>query len=394
MNSIQEILLSEMTQAKSYIDRLFHALVELSDGHNHPKVREACSDLTEDLETLVRTNLLQEKFTSTHLIHRNNLKSARQNFKVTTSFVESFITFGSDKKDLAITISMIINTIYKHAYRIHLLTQKVAELDVQPPRMGMIKEVTKEIESPKKGPAPVRKVGPFTVLEGGLVDEEIEENLEEQVVPPKLYQLDIEELLYSTAEQNTTSLLGLEGKREEKYELHLAEGHKHAYKKNHEEALESFEKALTYKENAEIITLIAWVHSLLGENEKSKNLCIKAISLDPDYGPPYNDLGTLLLNEGQVEESIKWFELAKKAPKYQNKEYPYINAGRAHMMAQNYEKAMAEFEIALTLCPENEDLRNTVEKLERTLNRDMPEYDFKVKFNEENLDNHSPQEDL
>jgi Tfp pilus assembly protein PilF len=391
MNSIQEILLSEMTQAKSYIDRLFHALVELSDGHNHPKIREAASDLTEDLEKLVRELLLKDQFTPASLIHRNNLKSARTNFKLITNLVESFIAFGADKKELAITTAKIINTIYSHAHRIHLLTQKIASLDVQPPRIGMIKEVTKEAETISK-PAEVRKVGPFTVLEGGRVDEIEEEEELDEVPAPKLYQLDIEELLYST-DNKTTSLLGLEGKREEKYEQFLAEGHKHAYKKNYEDALESFEKALTYRENAEIITLIAWVHSLLGENEKSKNLCIKAISLDPDYGPPYNDLGTLLLNEGQLEEAVKWFELAKKAPKYQNKEYPYINAGRAYMMSQNYEKAMAEFEIALTLCPENEDLRNTIDKLQRTLNRDMPEYDFKVNFNKDQ-ENHFPQEDL
>jgi len=392
MNSIQEILLSEMTQAKSYIDRLMHALVELSDAHNHPKIREACSDLTEDLERLVREEILADSFHSPNLIHRNNLKTARANFRIISNLVEAYITFGAEKKELALSTSKIINTIYQHAHRIHLHTQKIASLDVQPPRIGMIKEVTKEAEVIKK-PTEIKQVGPFTVLEGGRVDEVDELEEIEEVAPPKLYQLDIEELLYST-QTNTTSLLGLEGKREEKYEQFLAEGHKHAYKKDYDEALESFEKALTYRENAEIITLIAWVHSLLGQVEKSKNLCIKAISLDPDYGPPYNDLGTLLLNEGQVEESIKWFELAKKAPKYQNKEYPYINAGRAYMMSQNYEKAMAEFEIALTLCPENEDLRNTIEKLERTLNRDMPEYDFKVNFNKDNQDNHFPQEDL
>lgn len=394
MNTIQEILLSEMTQAKSYVDRLIHALVELSDAHNHPKIREACSDMTEDLEAATRRNLLANSFNAPTLIHRNNLKSARSNFRIITNMIEAFISFGADKKEMALAISQLINIIYKHAHNIHLLTQKIAALDVQPPRIGLIKEVTKEAEQTPKKPAPLRQVGPFTVLEGGRVDEEPEFDDEIEEVPqPKLYQLDIEALLSSSNSQ-TTSLLGLEGKREEKYEQYLADGHKHAYKKDYEEALECFEKAHSYRENAEIVTLIAWVHSLLGQTEKSKNLCIKAISLDPDYGPPYNDLGTLLLNEGQVEESIKWFELAKKAPKYQNKEYPYINAGRAYMMAQNYEKAMAEFEVALTLCPENEDLRNTVDKLERTLNRDMPEYDFKVNFKQDNQENHFPQEDL
>ena len=148
---------------------------------------------------------------------------------------------------------------------------------------------------------------------------------------------------------------------------------------------------MSYRECAEIVTLVGWVQSLLGENEKAKNMCMKAISLDPDYGPPYNDLGTVLLNEGQLEESLKWFELAKKAPKYQNKEYPYINAGRAYMMVKNYDKAMIEFEKALSICPENEDLRETVAKIEKSLSKKSNEFDYSTNFSDN--DSVNPLED-
>ena len=84
---------------------------------------------------------------------------------------------------------------------------------------------------------------------------------------------------------------------------------------------------------------------------------------------PYNDLGTYLLTQGEIEESLKWFSLAKKAINYQNREYPYINSGRAWMAKKNFEKALDEFSKALTLAPFHEELHQTVEKLKRTLHR-------------------------
>lgn len=390
MNSTQEILLSELTQAKSYIDRLLHALMELSEGLNNPKIREACSDLTEEIEKVIRDEFFNENFLDQSLIHRNNLKTARANFKILTNLLETIICFGADKKSLAIGVIRVINVIYRHAHKIHELTQAVAALDVQLPRQGFTKIVTIEKEEVQR-PQEVKKVGPFTLLEGGKVDEIDDEEDEDAILPPPLFQVDIEDLLNSS-QSGTVSLLGLEGKREEKYEIFLANGHKHAYKQEYPEALECFQKAKSFKETAEILTLVGWIYSLLGENEKAKNKCLKAISLDPDYGPPYNDLGSILLNEGQIEEAIKWFELAKKAPKYQNKEYPYINAGRAYMMVKSYQKAMDEFEQALDICPENDELRMTIGKIERSLQKAKSEKeDFRVNFSED--DKFHPLED-
>jgi Tfp pilus assembly protein PilF len=383
MNSTQELLLSEMTQAKSYLDRLLHALMELSQGHTHPKVKEDCRALSQELEILVRDELLNEKFNEPQLLHRDTMKSMRKNVKNLTDVVESFIVLGADKGEMILSICKIINKIYEHCYKLHILTNNVAGLDVQPPRIGLLSVV--ENEAPKANrPAPIKQVGHFTVIEGGLEeDEELEDEDGNVIQPPKLYQLDIERVLSATT-NNTSSLLGLEAKRDEKYDLYLALGHKAAFKKEHEAALEAFEKAKTFKETAEILTLIAWVHTLLGDNEKAKSLCLKAISVDPDYGPPYNDLGSILLNEGQLEESIKWFELAKSAPRYQNREYPFINAGRAYMMIKNYDKAMTEFEVALRISPDNEELRETVDKIKRTIEKKGS--GFSVNFTETNHD--------
>ena len=68
------------------------------------------------------------------------------------------------------------------------------------------------------------------------------------------------------------------------------------------------------EENGEVLTLIGWCYSLMGKLKEAKSYCIKSIEIDPEYGAAYNDIGTYLLQEGDVAESIRWFELAKRPP--------------------------------------------------------------------------------
>lgn len=107
----------------------------------------------------------------------------------------------------------------------------------------------------------------------------------------------------------------------------------------------------------------------MAQNEKAKSYCLKAIQKDPDYGPPYNDMGTYLLDENHVKESLKWFALAKKCSNYQNREYPYINSGRAYMALQQFDKALEEFSQALAYAPLHEELHETVKKLKQNIHK-------------------------
>jgi len=118
-----------------------------------------------------------------------------------------------------------------------------------------------------------------------------------------------------------------------------------------------------------VLTLIGWVYSILGNSEQAKNSCLRAIQVNPEYGPAYNDLGSYLLAEGEINESFKWFDLAKKAPIYHNREYPYINAGRAYMIKKDYKMALVEFNTALTLAPFHQELQQTIDRLKNSLKK-------------------------
>jgi len=174
---------------------------------------------------------------------------------------------------------------------------------------------------------------------------------------------------YGEKSGSDSPLIFLEMKREEKYDHFIHRGHFYIAQKKYEEAKNCFYKARNYRDTAEVLTLIAWTYSLLDDKAQAKSYCLKAIQHDPQYGPAYNDFGNYILSEGQAEESLRWFELAKRAHNYQNREYPYINAGRAYVLMRNYEQALTEFSLALTIAPHHQELHETVTKLKMNLEK-------------------------
>jgi len=330
MQNLQNLLLSEISTVESYIDRLFHALIDMRQMGHLPELKDLCvrfeADLGNHFETkLLRDGFLNEKFmmiTPTEL--RQKISSA---IRLTTSFVSMAF---HPKKTARFTVELI-NILYDFSYELHFLTVKKTNLEVQFPR-GHLLDVTQGTESNLKISRfhlPLEVIEKFSMQRG--------------------------------------SLSSIEWQRDRKYDQLLHQGHEAIYLKKYSEALDRFSKAMNYKETAEIINLIGWSHSLLGQVAEAKQCCLKAIEKDPSYGPPYNDLGTYLLGEGKFEEALKWFHLAKKSLNYQNREFPYINSGRAYMANREYEKALEEFSVALTLAPFHEELHQTIEKLKKSI---------------------------
>ena len=68
-----------------------------------------------------------------------------------------------------------------------------------------------------------------------------------------------------------------------------------------------------------------------------------------------------------TKEALRWFDLAKNAPIYQNKEYPYINAGRVFLMQKKYRRALLEFKEARKRAPFAKNLLDTISKIESLL---------------------------
>lgn len=393
-DNIKILLTSELLCAWSYFERLVHAVNDLSKLSQLPESKDLTQKMNFDLVELLETKVFKKEFISENVTHIG-LSDLKIKCNDTTDLFEKMIKLELNTDTVLDVTVEYINLLYEYSNEWHHLCSDFTELSVQLPRLNLaealndsvndlhnLKEedallLDEELEEFVETPPRLHESG-FSIIDGGakaeLVEEIIEEEMElteedvsEDAIIP-LFKLDKKNII--RFESNGLGSIGsLEWQRDKKYDQLMHEGHEAVFDKDYEKALDKFTKALNYKETAEILTLVGWVHSLNGKLDKAKSYCLKAIQKDEDYGPPYNDLGTYLLTEGQTEESIKWFELAKKAVNYQNREYPYINSGRAYMTLKNLPKALEEFSKALTLAPYHEELHNTVERLKKSIHK-------------------------
>ncbi len=126
-------------------------------------------------------------------------------------------------------------------------------------------------------------------------------------------------------------------------------------------ALHAFEESARHDETADALTYQAWMHSLLGDPATAERLCLRAIRLDPDFGNPYNDIGTICLLRRDVPAAIEWFQRAKRAPRYEPRHFPFLNLGRLYMTLGMPREAISELEGALALSPGSDDIRSLLD---------------------------------
>ena len=127
-------------------------------------------------------------------------------------------------------------------------------------------------------------------------------------------------------------------------------------------AIQLYKDSIAEHPTAEAHTFLGWTYSFLGRYDDAIRECQNAIQVDPDFGNPYNDIGSYLVHQGKIEEAIPWLEKAKGAPRYEPRHFPYINLGRIYLKLGRIEQATREFEQASFI-------QNSLEKL------DLPEED-------------------
>lgn len=343
METTNTLLLAEFFTATGYLDRLLFAFTELERLHYGPRGKNQIQKLLNDTSVFFAREFKEFEMTATTVEwpqFKNQIRSYH-------NFIESVIKMPFKSARMETMVVGYINLLYRNSFEIHNFVIETTNLDVQFPRLGLIQE---------------ENIPTITQAE------------ESNRAP--LFFLD-EARLHELAEENTkknSQLVFLQMRREEKYDYYLHKGHYFIAQKNYEDAKTNFYRARNYKETAEVLTLLAWSYSLLDDRAQAKAYCLKAVQLDSQYGPAYNDFGNYILAEGQVEESLRWFELAKRAHNYQNREYPYINAGRAYVLLKDFDQALIEFSLALTIAPHHHELHETVAKLKSSLEKNKPTF--------------------
>ena len=114
-----------------------------------------------------------------------------------------------------------------------------------------------------------------------------------------------------------------------------------------QEAITLYEASIGIHPTAEAHTYLGWTYSFLGRYDEAIDQCKIAIRLDPEFGNPYNDIGSYLIHKGQVDQAIPWLEQAKKARRYEPRHFPYLNLYRVYMKMGLLDRAQRELQQAL-----------------------------------------------
>jgi tetratricopeptide (TPR) repeat protein len=111
-------------------------------------------------------------------------------------------------------------------------------------------------------------------------------------------------------------------------------------------AIQLYQASIAEHPTAEAHTFLGWTYSVLGRYDDAIEECKTAIRLDPEFGNPYNDIGSYLVHLDRLEEAIPWLEKAKQAARYEPRHFPYVNLGRIYLKLGRVQEATREFEQA------------------------------------------------
>jgi Tfp pilus assembly protein PilF len=135
-----------------------------------------------------------------------------------------------------------------------------------------------------------------------------------------------------------------------------------------EAAIDLYRRSLTVRRTAEAHTFLGWTLSFQGRLDEARQECLKAIEVDPDFGNPYNDIGVYLMQQDKLDEAIPWLEKAKRAPRYEPRQFPFMNLGRIFMRKGRWAEAARELEGAVRMAPQDAETRKALHGLLARLN--------------------------
>lgn len=133
-------------------------------------------------------------------------------------------------------------------------------------------------------------------------------------------------------------------------------------------AIKLYKKSIEAFPTAEAYTFLGWAYSFLGEFDLAIAECVAAISMDADFGNPYNDIGSYLLAKGNYYDCVRWFKLAIIAPRYDARAYPHFNLARVYEKRGRLGEAAKHYGLALEEQPNYTQAYKALRKLQQKLN--------------------------
>ena len=137
----------------------------------------------------------------------------------------------------------------------------------------------------------------------------------------------------------------------EKANQYLQKAYKLQMEGNLEEAIKNYKLSIEIHPTAEAHTFLGWTYSFMGNLDEAIDECKRAIDVDPDYGNPYNDIGSYLIQQGNYDEAITWLDLALNSKRYESYHYAHLNLGRAYELKGMWFEALDEYKKAIEIEP-------------------------------------------
>jgi tetratricopeptide (TPR) repeat protein len=120
---------------------------------------------------------------------------------------------------------------------------------------------------------------------------------------------------------------------------------------NLERAIELYKMSIEVFDTPEARTFLGWTYSFMEDYDAAIDECRKAIQLDPDFGNPYNDIGSYYIQLGQFSKAIPFLRKATIAKRYDARHYPHYNLGRIFERQGLWLEAIAEYKKAVDIEP-------------------------------------------
>lgn len=137
---------------------------------------------------------------------------------------------------------------------------------------------------------------------------------------------------------------------------------------DYERAIELYRRSIAAYPTAEAHTFLGWVYSFQQRYDEAIDECLKAISVDPDFGNPYNDIGSYLLARGDRFNCVRWFRRAIHAPRYEARAFPHFNLGRVFERRGRLLDAARHYGLAVEEAPDFAQAAQALRRLQARLN--------------------------
>lgn len=119
----------------------------------------------------------------------------------------------------------------------------------------------------------------------------------------------------------------------------------------YERAIELYRESIAVFPTAEAHTFLGWVYSFQSRYDEAIAQCLIAIEVDPEFGNPYNDIGSYLIAQGDWWSCVPWFQRALQARRYESYAFPHFNLGRVYEERKQFLDAARHYGLAVEQQP-------------------------------------------